>query len=132
MCNSETNNARLKATMQESAGFLNLYEDELKKKNQLEKEFELLIDESNLVKWKTQQNIASEKTEDGKFRYTNQEQRDIALELNLRSNDGYSELKSNIAKKKSDLDNCKIQLDLLPRRIRQKEMELKSIELWRY
>ena len=133
MCEcKEQHNARIKAVLGTSEALITEYETQSKNRSKVEGELEALQDEANLVRWKTQQNIALERGEDGKARYTNQEARDIALELNLRQNEGFQQLKQSLALKKAELDFIKMQLDFLPRRIRFKEMELKGLEMWRY
>jgi hypothetical protein len=131
MCNCEKINARLQAVIKRRDGLLSFYETLLDDKRKVEKEIETFQDEANMVKWKTAQNVILEKNEDGKPKHSNQELRDIAVELSLRQNEGFSQLKQGLASKKAELDKIKDNLDITPRRLKAASEDLEALKLWR-
>jgi hypothetical protein len=131
MCKCEIINARHKAVTKRRDDLVSHYEFLLDEKRRLEREIESAQDEANLVKWKTTQKIINERNEEGKPRHSNQEARDIAVELDLRQNEGFSELKRTLALKQAELNNIKDNLDVTPRRIKGAEMDFEALKIWR-
>lgn len=131
MCDCEQKNGRLKSIEESIMTLGENFETEINKKYQLEQSTDFIETELKKLENNETERINNEKDpETGKAKYSNQQQRDIALFNALLENTGYIELKD----KKTDLINkikkSNNELEIMSKKLRIAEMRI-SIEQMR-
>ena len=132
MCDCEERNSRLQSRGSIMSGLALEYEEESKAKYESDKKIEHYSDEMKEIEIYIKTIVNNEKTDDGKAKFTNQEQRDIAAFKFLSEHKAYQEYKKQKEEELDMSERSKLKLDILKIRLKVAESHLKIEELWRY